>query len=560
VFVHTILFIYFYPLNIIQVTRRFIIILLATTILGCSNKKQVLTDVIRYNESKGIATLDPAFASNLPTIWPTIQLFNGLVQLNDSLQVKPSIAKSWDISPDKKQYTFHLRNNVTFHDDPAFPKGIGRRVVAADFTYSFNRILDDKVASPGRWIFTSLDTTFHGKGFFALNDSTFQVKIQNPTPFFLAMLAMPLTFVIPQEAITYYKNDFRKHPVGTGPFMFKMWREGELLVLVKNPKYFEFDKKGNRLPYLNAVNISFITDKYSEFMEFIGGNLDFISGINQSTKDEIITNSGKLNPKYNDRIKMLTSSYLNTEYLGITQNLPKNHPLMNPLVRKAIAIGFDRQKMLKFLRKNMALAAESGIIPQSIPYYTPNGKPYAYNPTLATELLRKAGYPNGNGIATIKLTSTEDYADLLEFIQHDLSAIGIRIEIDIVPGPSFRQQMASGKLPFFRGSWIADYPDPENYMALFYSKNESPNGPNYTRFNSPAFDNLYLQSFLESGKNRSKTFDKMNQLLAEQTPAIPLYFDKAVRFVKKNINGLDPNPMNYLYLKKAYKTDDSSSR
>lgn len=541
------------------VKRRFLILLIAIAAFGCSNRKHDLADVIRYNESKGIATLDPAFASNLPTIWPTVQLFNGLVQLNDSLKVEPAIAKSWDISPDKTLYTFHLRNDVTFHDDPAFPKGIGRRVVASDFVYSFGRILDDNVASPGRWIFSGLDTTFHGKGFFALDDSTFQVKIKTPAPFFLGMLAMPLTYVVPSEAVALYKDDFRKHPVGTGPFMFKMWREGEMLVLVKNPKYFEFDKNGKRLPYLKAVNISFITDKYSEFMEFIRGNLDFISGINQSTKDEIITNSGKLNPKYGDRIKMLTSPYLNTEYLGITQNLPKNHPLMNPLVRKAIAIGFDRQKMLKYLRKNMALAAENGIIPQSIPYYTPNSKPYAYNPTLAAELLRQAGYPNGKGIAPIKLTSTEDYADLLEFIQHDLSAIGIAIEIDIVPGPSFRQQMASGKLAFFRGSWIADYPDPENYMALFYSKNESPNGPNYTRFKSQEFDNLYLESFLESGGNRSKTFEKMNQLLAEQTPAIPLYFDKAVRFVKKNIVGLEPNPMNYLYLKKAHKTDDSSS-
>lgn len=539
--------------------RRILILLIVIATLGCSNKKHDLIDVIRYNESKGIATLDPAFASNLPTIWPTVQLFNGLVQLNDSLKVEPSIAKSWDINSDKTLYTFHLRNDVTFHDDPAFPKGIGRKVVAADFVYSFDRILDDNVASPGRWIFSGLDTTFHGKGFFALNDSTFQVKIKNPAPFFLGMLAMPLTYVVPQEAVALYKDDFRKHPVGTGPFMFKMWREGEMLVLVKNPKYFEFDRNGKRLPYLKAVNISFITDKYSEFMEFIRGNLDFISGINQSTKDEIITNSGKLNPKYAKRIKMLESPYLNTEYLGITQNLPKNHPLMNPLVRKAIAIGFDRQKMLKYLRKNMAFAAENGMIPQSIPDYTPNGKPYAYNPTLAAELLRQAGYPNGKGIAPIKLTSTEDYADLLEFIQHDLSAIGIAIEIDIVPGPSFRQQMASGKLPFFRGSWIADYPDPENYMALFYSKNESPNGPNYTRFKSQEFDNLYLESFLESGGNRSKIFGKMNKLLAEQTPAIPLYFDKAVRFVKKNIVGLDPNPMNYLYLKKAHKTDDSSS-
>ena len=139
------------------VVRRILILIMAMAAFGCSNKKHELADVIRYNESKGIATLDPAFASNLPTIWPTVQLFNGLVQLNDSLNVEPSIAKSWDISPDKTLYTFHLRNDVAFHDDPAFPKGIGRKVVAADFVYSFNRILDDDVASPGRWIFSGLD-------------------------------------------------------------------------------------------------------------------------------------------------------------------------------------------------------------------------------------------------------------------------------------------------------------------------------------------------------------------------------------------------------------------
>lgn len=537
-----------------MVVKRLSIAILAATLFCCTNKKNELSDVIRFNESKGIATLDPAFASNLPTIWPTIQLFNGLVQLNDSLAVEPAIAKSWDISADKMLYTFHLRKDVYFHDDKCFKNGKGRLVTANDFCYSFSRVLDDKVASPGRWIFSGLDTTFHNQGFFAPNDSTLQVKIAAPAPFFLGMLAMPISYVVPKEAVELYKDDFRKHPVGTGPFMFKLWREGELLVLVRNPKYFEFDSRGRRLPYLNAVNISFITDKYSEFMEFIRGNLDFISGINQSTKDEIITNSGKLNPKYSDRIKMLSTPYLNTEYLGITLNQPANHPLMNKKVRKAIAIGFDRKKMLRFLRKNMALPAETGIIPQSIPCYTPNGLPFAYNPTLAAELLKEAGYPNGKGIPPLKLTSTEDYADLLEFIQHDLSAIGIRVEIDIVPGPPFRQQMSSGKLPFFRGSWIADYPDPENYMALFFSKNESPNGPNYTRFKSREFDKLYLQSFFETSDSRSKTIGRMNDILAEEVPAIPLYFDKVVRFVKKEINGLEPNPMNYMYLKRAYKS------
>lgn len=534
--------------------RKIAPFILAFLLSGCTNNTKELKDVLRFNESKGISSLDPAFATNLPTIWPTVQIFNGLVQLDDSLNVQPSIARTWEKSSDLLTYTFHLRTDVLFHNDEAFPNGKGRKVVAADFVYSFNRILDDKVASPGRWVFSGVDTAFHSKGFWAVNDSTLQVKILKPSPFFLGMLAMPIAFVVPYEAIQKYKDDFRKHPVGTGPFQVKMWREGEMLVLVKNPHYFEFDQQGRRLPYLNAINISFITDKYSEFMEFIRGKLDFISGVNQSTKDEIITNSGRLNPKYADKVKMLECAYLNSEYLGITQNLPQGHPLMNAQVRKAIAVGFDRQKMLKHLRKNVAIAAESGIIPGSIPGFTYRETPYAYNPTLAATLLSQAGYPNGKGIPPLTVTTTEDYVDLIEFIQHDLSQLGVKIEIDVVPGPSFRQQMASGKLPFFRGSWIADYPDPENYMALFYSPNESPNGPNYTRFKSEKFDKLYEQTFGVSDSKRSDLFSRMSEILAEQTPAIPLYFDKAVRFVKKDVQGLEPNPMNYLYLKRVYKS------
>lgn len=546
-------------LNSFKVIKRIIVAAIAISVASCTSQKKDLPDVLRFNESKGIASLDPAFATTLPTIWPTVQIFNGLVQLDDSLRVVPSIAREWKKSEDQTLYTFTLRTDVRFHDDPCFAKGKGRKVVASDFVYTFNRILDEKVASPGRWVFSGIDTTFHSKGFNALNDSTLQIKLLKPSPFFTSTLAMPISYVVPKEAVEKYREDFRKHPVGTGPFMIKMWREGEMLVLVRNPHYFEKDSQGRSLPYLKAINISFITDKYSEFMEFIRGNLDFISGVNQSTKDEIITNTGKLNPKYANRIVMLESPFLNSEYLGVTENLAKDHPLMNPKVRKAIAIGFDRQKMLKHLRKNVAIAAENGIIPSSIPGYLYKETPYKYNPGLAAKLLAEAGYPNGNGIPTLTVTTTEDYVDLLEFVQHDLSLLGIKVSIDVVPGPSFRQQLASGKLPFFRGSWIADYPDPENYMALFYSKNESPNGPNYTRFRNPKFDMLYEKSFEETGTSRDASFMQMAELLSEQTPAIPLYFDKAVRFVQMGVQGLEPNPMNYLYLKKVYKRGSTTA-
>ena len=125
--------------------------------ISCTVKKTERQNVFRYNESKGIATLDPAFARSQALIWPVIQLYNGLVQLDENLKISPCIAKEWEVSSDGRRYAFHLRDDVFFHDHPLFEGGTGRRVVASDFIYSLNRITDPEVASPGAWIFHLLD-------------------------------------------------------------------------------------------------------------------------------------------------------------------------------------------------------------------------------------------------------------------------------------------------------------------------------------------------------------------------------------------------------------------
>ena len=206
--------------------------------------------------------------------------------------------------------------------------------------------------------------------------------------------------------------------------------------------------------------------------------------------------------------------------------------------------------MMKYLRNNIGDPAVHGFIPKGLPSFSENIMGYHYNPDKTRQLLVEAGYPYGEGLQVIKLTTTNDYLDLCEYIQQQLSEFGIKIEIDINTGATYRELVANSKLEFFRGSWIADYPDAENYLALFYSKNHSPNGPNYTQFSNINYDQLYEKSMLEVVDSlRFKIYNKMDQIIIDEAVVVPLYYDEVIRFVNNDIFGFESNPMNLLNLK-----------
>lgn len=535
----------------------YVLIFLSLFIFSCTDqRKDELREVFRYNESKGITTLDPAFARRENEIRPISQIFNGLLEMDDSLRIQPSIAKSWSVSRDGLTYTFNLRNDVFFHDHFLFPGGKGRRVTAADFVYSFNRILDPKIASPGLWVFSQVDTSGR-QAFQAINDSTFTVRLVRPFSAFLGLLTMPYCFVVPREIAAHYGRDFRSNPVGTGPFRFKVWREGEKLVLEKNPSYFEKDSMGRQLPYLDAISVTFITEKQSEFLEFMKGNLDFLSGIQTAYKDVLFTRSGTLNPKYTDRFQLLTQPYLNTEYLGFMMDKSViKHPYQQKALRKAVNYGFDRTEMMKYLRNNLGTPAYNGFIPKGLPAFDKDLNIYHYAPDSARKFLAQAGFPNGKGLPPVTLTTTADYVDICEYIQHELAGIGIPLQIEVSNGATFREMVAHSKLPFFRGSWIADYPDAENYLSLFYGKNFSPSGPNTTHFYNAEYDRLYERALTETNEmKRNELYRRMNRIITDEAPVVPLFYDMVVRISPVNIKNFSGNAMNMLRLKKVYKTD-----
>jgi peptide/nickel transport system substrate-binding protein len=505
-----------------------------------------------YNEQSGIASLDPAFAKNQSIMWAVHQLYNTLVEVDSALQIVPSLAKRWEVSDNGTTYTFYLRDDVYFHDDACFKDGKGRKLTAKDVAFSFNRIVDPNTASPGAWIFNGKADSV--KAFTVINDTTFRLQLIRPYHPILGILSMQYCSIVPEEAVRTYGNDFRRHPVGSGPFRFVAWEEGQGLILTKNPVYFERDSAGNRLPYLDGIKTSFYDNKATEFLLFRQGKLHFINDLDASFKDEVLTKRGGLRKEWKGKVKLQTHPFLNVEYLGILIDtgaaLVQSSPVRLKKVRQAINYGFDREKMILYLRNSLGIPAQSGFVPAGLPSFdSTQVKGYTYNPTLARKLLKEAGYANKD-LPPIKLLTIPIYANMADFIARQLQDIGLNIQVEIVQKSLLLEMTSNSQALFFRGSWMADYPDAENYLSVFYSKNPAP--PNYTRYKNPQFDALFEKAMAETNDSvRYQLYRQADQVVINDAPVVPLWYDVVVHLVQPEVHGFRPNALNLLELRRA---------
>jgi peptide/nickel transport system substrate-binding protein len=544
--------------------RNYLILIAACGLLafscGDGDNSDKSKTVFNTNEMNGITSLDPAASSSFENIGAVNQLFNGLVQTDDEMNVIPCIAHTFKISEDGLKYTFLLRNDVYFHDNACFKGGKGRKVTAKDFEISLNRLYDSRVSS-AMSLLTYVDRTERTgyKGFDAINDSVFEIYLKEPFSAFLNILTMKYFSVLPFEAVDMYKQDFRRNPVGTGPFKFKLWEEGAKLIMVKNENYFEKDENGVRLPYLDAVSISFAKDKETAFMELLSGKFDMLSGVGAFNINEVLDKNGNLSNTYAKKFYLQKQPFLKTDYIGILidENIEavKISPLKIKAIRKAINYAFDREKMVKFHMNNTGSPATAGFIPPGLKAYDPEKvKGYTYNPDKVRQLLLEAGFPDGKGLPEITLHTVDNYKEQVEFIQSQLAENNIRLKISIDKPSVLRQAVAACEYNMFRKSWIGDYADEENFMTLFYSKNFSPAGFNYTHYKNTDFDVLFEKALKESNDSiKVDLYQQMDQMLIDDAPVIPLYYDQVIRLVGHNIKGLTTNPMNLLNLKKVKK-------
>jgi len=579
----------------------------AGLLAGCQGSGVSAADerrVFRYNQPEALTSLDPAFARNQANSWAVAQLYNGLLELNDSLQPAPALAHRYQISPDGLTYTFWLRQGVLFHRDTiVFKKSEGqlaredstdaknevrfhgrpvdykvredirigqpftRNVTAADFVYSFKRLLDAKTASPGGWIFRGKvledkqgnpsDTCF-----VAANDSTLRIHLKAPFIPFLGILTMPYAYVVPHEAVEKYGKDFREHPVGTGPFQFKLWDEGNVLLYQRNKNYWRTDSKGQPLPYLDAVAISFIADRKTEFLTFVQGKLDFLSGIREGSRDLILNPDGSVRTDFKGRFQVQKAPYLNTEYLGFqldSTNLTgpqaaQGRALRDGRVRQALNYALNKPELVAYVLSHVGRPGNSGFVPAALPSFSDVKVPgYTYQPARARQLLAAAGYGPRRPLR-LRLSTVAERKAVAEYLQKNWADVGIQVQIDINQSAAQQELVDNGRTAFFSKSWLGDYPDAENYLALFYSPNFSPAGPDKTHYKSSEYDRLYQQAIREQDPaKRTALYQAMDRLVVRDVPVISLYYDEIVRLTQNNVRGLGTNPMNQLLLERVRK-------
>jgi oligopeptide transport system substrate-binding protein len=521
---------------------RFCLFILYLLLLSCnqSDNSRDLS-IFHYNQINTITSLDPAFARSQANIWAIDHLYNTLITLDDSLNIVPSVAKNWKISNNGTTIQFTLRDSIYFHDNQCFVNNKGRKLIASDVAYSFQRIVDTTVNSPGSWLFKDRLQTIPWR---AINDSIFEIYLKTPFNPMLGILTMQYCSIIPHEAIEFYKSDFRKKPVGTGAFKFHKWLEAQGLFLLKNKNYFEKDSSGYRLPYLDGVRVSFLNDRKTAYLEMMKGKLDFMSGLESSIANQLVTKTGNIKPERKDKIKLLKYAYLNTEYLGIRMDTNANLLLKNKKVRQAMNYAIDRNLLLRTLRNGLGSPATSGFTPKGLPSFDENINGFTFDLNKAKALIAEVNLQDSKPIL---LQTQKDYADLCTFLARQWESIGLKVKVEIVENALLREMMTKGDAHFFRGSWIADYPDAESFFTVFYSKNPAP--PNYTRFKNTTFDVLYEKAIAENNvEKKYAIYHQMDAILIEEAPVIFLFYDQSSRFYTPKITNVTSNGMNFLRL------------
>lgn len=523
--------------------------------------------IFRYNEDVSVNTLDPAYIKSQSEIWIGSQIFEGLVTLDSNLKVIPLLAKSWEIDTSGTVYKFSLRKDIYFNQQ----NSLTGQLTAYDAAASLLRILNPFTASPGAWILNdkmNVIRQFAGKTMnymeyasdedspiYAADSFTLIIRLNQPSPSFLSLLATNYGFILPER---YCSEGLNKYFIGTGPYYLKRWERDVALVLRKNEEYREIDQDGNRLPYLDAVHVSFVKNKQTAFMQFMAGEYDFFNGIDASFKDELLTKDGLLNGKYSNTLDYRITDFLNTEYIGI--NLLEtvggiSNPLTDLNLRKAMHFSVDKVAMVKYFRNGLGRAGLNGFVPPKLLKDVEEDN--TLNWDSARYYLDKSNYFSKFKGFEIPLTTTADYLDMAVYLQSSWKKLGINIRIDLQTGGMLRQLRNQGKLFLFRGSWIADYPDAENYLSCFYQPYEAPNGPNYTHYKNPYFDSLYQQIAFGVFNNdslldvRNNLMDDANEILKSDIPVFELYYDKSLRMYQKDIENLSNDPINRLNLKRV---------
>lgn len=521
-------------------------------------------NVYRGALSSNLKTFDPAQASDSYSNQCQFQIFECLYEykyLARPYDVQPCLASSLpEVGDSGRTYTIHLRSDVEFQDDKCFPGGKGRRVTAQDFIYSVKRMTDVRTQTFGWWIFDGkvrgldafreaseqlppLPDSMHPalydrevEGLRALDDTTVQIELTRPYPYFKYILAMPYAAIIPHEAVEFYGEEFMNHPVGTGPFVLKEWRRGLRLVFERNPKYHHgfyptqgepgdsaaglLADAGKPLPFLDRAEFYIYEETQPMWLNFLRGNLDR-SGIPKDNYSQAITAQGLRPDLVQKGIQAHRMQELDISYICF--NMDDSVFARDRKLRQAMQLAYDVETVIERFYNGLGIRAQSPVPPGLFGYDSTFRDPYCrFDPGAARKLLAEDGHPGGAGLPELSYLTVAgtDARQRGEHFVQNMADIGVRVKVESCTWPEYLERLRRKKFQLVGSSWSADYPDPENFLQLLYGPNAPP-GENNASYSNPEYDSLYRRmAVMSDSPERLSIIQRMKSIVAEDCPWI----------------------------------------
>lgn len=527
------------------------------TLAACTKKHDDKDTTINVALSANVKGLDPVNASDTYTNAVVAQIFENLLTyhyLKRPLQLAPQLAAEMPtVSADGLVHTFKIKPGAKFQDSEAFPGGKGREVTANDFIYSWRRIADAANQSDGFWIFDGKvvglnewrdklakgEATYETpiEGLQAPDSHTLVIKLTKPYYQLHYVLAMSYSAAVPKEAVDKYGKEFLNHPVGSGPYKFDSWVRNSKIILTKNPTWrgetYPTDGEasdqanglladaGKALPFAEKIIFNEIIEDQPRWLQFMKGQIDF-SGIPKDNFDSAIQNDGLTDEMRKRNIKLSVVSEPDITYTAF--NMLDGLVGKNENLRRAISMAYDTSTLIQKFYNGRAIPAHSPI-PPDVDGYQPEFKnPYkTFDVAKAKEFLKKAGFPEGKGLAPLEYSATNSSTarQMAEFFQQNMEQIGIKVNINTYSWPQFSERIKEKKAQIWGIAWLADYPDAENFLQLLYGGNVSP-GPNGANYVNKQFDELYAKAAkMPPGKERTELYQKMRDIVVQDVPWIP---------------------------------------